>query len=175
MQKLQGGADLMTPGLAGGPPFPEKAKKGAIVAIASTESPTVPLVVGQCEIDVDALQQVQGAKGHAVRTMHWCGDELWAWSASGKPGGAPPDHLDGWDVQQDDTDALADQTERMDLDPDGDEDGGVLLSAGDQSMHPEAEQSKVDEREDAAEDEDAAQPEERDMTTQGTSSHEITL
>lgn len=45
VKKLQGGADLMIPGLAGGPPFPEKAKKGAIVAVASTDRPSVPVAV----------------------------------------------------------------------------------------------------------------------------------
>jgi len=167
VQKLQGGADLMTPGLAGGPPFPEKAKKGAVVAVASTDSPTVPLVVGQCEIDVSALQQVQGAKGHAVRTVHWSGDELWAWNASGKSGGAAPEHLDGWETQEEDTDALADQTERIDLDDDGDEGGGVPLSAGDRPVHREPEQSEVDKHDDTAEDDSLAQAEEREMTTQG--------
>ena len=60
IQKLQGGADLMTPGLAGGPPFPERAKKGTVVAVASTERPSVPMMVGWCEIDVSALGKVQG-------------------------------------------------------------------------------------------------------------------
>ena len=86
----------MTPGLAGGPPFPRAAKKGALVAIASTEAPSVPVAVGTCEIDVSALGRVQGSKGHAVRILHWAGDELWAWSASGKPGGAPPASVEGW-------------------------------------------------------------------------------
>jgi translation initiation factor 2D len=86
----------MTPGLANGPPFPEKAKKGSIVAIASTENPSVPLVIGTCEIDIGSLEQVQGAKGQAVRTVTWSGDELWAWSASGKAGGSPPEHIEGW-------------------------------------------------------------------------------
>ncbi|EOD52216.1 putative rna binding protein ligatin protein [Neofusicoccum parvum UCRNP2] len=66
VEKIQGGADLMTPGLQNGPPFPQKAKKGAVVAVASLESPTVPVTVGVCEIDVSALQQVQGARGHAL-------------------------------------------------------------------------------------------------------------
>ncbi|KKY28727.1 putative translation machinery-associated protein [Diplodia seriata] len=52
VEKIQGGADLMTPGLQNGPPFPQKAKKGAVVAVASLENPTVPVAVGVCEIDV---------------------------------------------------------------------------------------------------------------------------
>lgn len=97
MRKLRGGADLMTPGLANGPPFPAGAVKGAVVAVASLEKPTVPLFVGVCEIDVARLGEVQGQKGHAVRGVHWSGDELWAWSSSAKPGQLAPEALDGWD------------------------------------------------------------------------------
>lgn len=100
LPKLQGGADLMTPGLTRGPPFPTKAKKGAVVAVASVQKPSVPRWVGVCEIDVSSLQQVQGAKGHAVRGQHWEGDEIWAWSQSGKSGTAAPEEIDGWDVNE---------------------------------------------------------------------------
>ena len=88
----------MTPGLARGPPFPPKATKGSVVAIASLEKPTVPMVVGICEIDVASLQEVRGAKGHAVRGEHWDGDELWAWSQGGSGGGNAPDEIEGWDT-----------------------------------------------------------------------------
>lgn len=87
----------MTPGLARGPPFPAGATKKSIVAVASLENPSVPRVVGVCEIDVSSLQQVQGAKGHAVRGYHWDGDEIWGWSQSGKPGSDAPDMIEGWD------------------------------------------------------------------------------
>ncbi|OCK84586.1 hypothetical protein K432DRAFT_112190 [Lepidopterella palustris CBS 459.81] len=128
VKKIQGGADLMTPGLQRGPPFPEKAKKGAIVAIASLEAPTIPMAVGTCEIDVSALDQVQGQKGHAVETFHWAGDEIWAWSSSGKPGGDPPDYLTGWDDEQEDADNdLAARAEQLNLDSADQEDGGVSL------------------------------------------------
>ena len=88
----------MIPGLARGPPFPSKATKGAVVAIASLEKPSVPTVVGICEIDVSKLEEVQGAKGHAVRGEHWDGDEIWAWSSGGKPGASSPDEIIGWDT-----------------------------------------------------------------------------
>ncbi|PWY77435.1 RNA binding protein Ligatin/Tma64 [Aspergillus heteromorphus CBS 117.55] len=100
MQKLHGGADLMTPGLANEPPFDERAVKDAVVAVASLDRHTVPLFVGLCEIDVSALGEVQGTKGHAVRGLHWEGDELWAWSSSSKPGHPAPEYLEGWDEEE---------------------------------------------------------------------------
>ncbi|KAF2671586.1 hypothetical protein BT63DRAFT_369624 [Microthyrium microscopicum] len=94
--KIQAGADLMTPGLANGPPFPSKAKKGALVAVASYENPSVPLAVGVCAVDVSALGRVQGMKGVAVEILSWVGDEVWSWSPSGKLGGEPPAILEAW-------------------------------------------------------------------------------
>ncbi|RAK98683.1 putative RNA binding protein Ligatin/Tma64 [Aspergillus ibericus CBS 121593] len=105
MQKLHGGADLMTPGLANEPPFDERAVKGAVVAVASLDRHTVPLFVGVCEIDISALGEVQGTKGHAVRGLHWEGDELWAWSSSSKPGQPAPEYLEGWDEELQEEDA----------------------------------------------------------------------
>lgn len=119
----------MTPGLANGPPFPERAKKGAIVAVASTEAPTVPVAVGVCEIDVSNLKEVRGVKGHAVQNMHWDGDELWSWSATGKSGGKAPGHIEGWLGEAERDQELARQTEDLDLDQDGDT-GGVALGGG---------------------------------------------
>jgi translation initiation factor 2D len=124
VKKLQGGADLMTPGLAGGPPFPARAKKGAVVAVASTEHPSVPVVVGWCEIDVSALEKVQGAKGHAVRNMHWAGDEAWSYGASGRPGLEPPEEIEGWTKTAESED-LTDKMDAIDLDENGD--GGVSV------------------------------------------------
>ncbi|KAL2845188.1 RNA binding protein Ligatin/Tma64 [Aspergillus pseudodeflectus] len=100
MRKLRGGADLMTPGLANEPPFPERAVKGAVVAVSSLDRETVPLFVGICGIDVSALGDVQGTKGHAVRGIQWEGDELWAWSPSLRPGVAAPEYIQGWDEEE---------------------------------------------------------------------------
>ncbi|GES59166.1 RNA binding protein Ligatin/Tma64 [Aspergillus terreus] len=97
MGKLRGGADLMTPGLADEPPFPERAVKGAVVAVAGLDKHTVPMFVGICEIDISALGEVQGTKGHAVRGLHWEGDEIWAWSSASRPGQPAPEYLEGWD------------------------------------------------------------------------------
>ena len=135
VQKLKGGADLMTPGLARGPPFPERAKKGAVVAVASLEKPTVPVAVGVCEIDVSALQKVQGERGHAVENMHWAGDELWSFSTNDRPGRQAPDEIEGWGRAHD-ANVLAEKAGNMDLE-DGDDEGGVSLAATDKSPSAE--------------------------------------
>lgn len=141
MQKLHGGADLMTPGLANDPPFPERAVKGAVVAVASLNRETVPLLIGVCNIDIAGLGNVQGTKGHAIRGVHWQGDELWAWSSSSRPGQQPPGHLEGWDIgveepgedEEEDVDEIQEGVGEMELEEkdngqadDGDEPLGEL-------------------------------------------------
>lgn len=128
IKKLQGGADLMTPGLFGGPPFPAKAKKGAVVAVAGLDNPSVPMAVGLCEIDVSALESVRGAKGHAVENMHWAGDELWSYSTAGRPGQEPPHELEGWTKVLEER-GLLKAVQDLALDDQEDE-GGVLLEHG---------------------------------------------
>jgi len=76
IERLCDGADLMTPGLIG-PPFPDGAEVGKLVGIASSERPTVPVVVGVCEIDITGLRKTVGEKGRAVRVLHWLGDEVY--------------------------------------------------------------------------------------------------
>ncbi|KAJ5975904.1 RNA binding protein Ligatin/Tma64 [Penicillium waksmanii] len=116
MRKLQGGADLMTPGLANDPPFDPRAVKGSPVAVASLNSHSVPLFVGICEIDVSALREVQGTKGHAIRGLHWQGDELWAWSSSSRPGRPAPEYLEGWDEEVEEEDELEEGVAELTLD-----------------------------------------------------------
>lgn len=131
MQKLQGGADLMTPGLAAGPPFPKKARKDVVVGIASTERPTVPMAVGTCEIDVCSLDKVQGIKGHAVENLHWSGDELWSFSLKSIPGQNPPGEIEGWAKVLEER-GLVESTGTLKLEEDHDENGGV--SVGDKQQ-----------------------------------------
>ncbi|PNS14476.1 Translation machinery-associated protein 64 [Sphaceloma murrayae] len=130
VKKLQGGADLMTPGLAG-PPFPLRATKGATVAVASLDSPSVPVTVGTCVIDVSSLGSVQGAKGHAVETVHWAGDELWSYSTANKSGKPPPDDLPEW-LKDDDTGDLANSIANLSVNDQ--EEGGVALNGTSDTM-----------------------------------------
>ncbi|TIA36308.1 hypothetical protein D6C78_05504 [Aureobasidium pullulans] len=127
VQKLQGGADLMTPGLANGPPFNQKATKGAVVAIASLEQPSVPVAVGACLIDISSLGAVQGSRGHAVQTMHWAGDEIWSYSNSNKAGLNPPESIQGWLASKGDEEKLVEQAADLDIDDDDEDQGGVNL------------------------------------------------
>ena len=113
----------MIPGLVG-PPFPAKATKGSIVAVASLENHTVPVVVGTCAIDVSSLQQTHGVKGHAVQTLHWAGDELWDWSTTGKPGTVIPEELEAWNGNGDN--ALGRDVNDVHFEDD-EIDGGVAL------------------------------------------------
>ncbi|KAL8749501.1 MAG: hypothetical protein Q9184_006786 [Pyrenodesmia sp. 2 TL-2023] len=122
LQKVRGGADLMTPGLARGPPFPSGAVKDSVVAVASLEKPTVPMVVGTCQMDVASLQEVRGAKGHAIRGDHWHGDEIWMWSSGGRVGGQAPDDLPAWD-SGDDRSALANKLDGAAIEDSDDEHG----------------------------------------------------
>lgn len=147
VEKLQAGADLMTPGLQRGPPFPTKATKGAVVAIASLEVPTVPMAVGTCEIDVSSLGPVQGMKGSAVSMLHWAGDELWSWSSTGKQGTEPPATIAAWDTDNGTETNISQGTAAISLD---DHDGGIPINSDLEqdiviaSKHPRSNQHIID-------------------------------
>ena len=140
----------MIPGLAFGPPFPTKATNGAVVAVASVEHPSVPRVVGICEIDISSLQKVQGSKGHAVRSEHWERDEIWAWSTSGKPGSSAPESLKGWEISEEEM--LQKQAADLDIEDNEDDpdQGGVPLveeaSVNKRNNHLEGEDAEPFER-----------------------------
>lgn len=167
LQKLRGGADLMTPGLARGPPFPPKATKGSVVAIASLEKPNVPMVVGICEIDVASLQQVRGAKGHAVRGEHWDGDEIWAWSQGGSGGGSAPDDIQGWDTYGGGS-GLEERLNDIGIEDsdDAQNDGGVPIPYTTSQKNQEKGQNEFVEGEDA-EPFERVDEEEKDLSTKG--------
>lgn len=116
----------MIPGLVRGPPFPSSAKRGSIVAIAAEECPSVPLVVGVCELDVSKLGNVRGEKGRAVRGVHWAGDQLWEWSMEGSQGGDIPASIEGWLPGDASTNELDENVRGLSL-MDEDEDGGIKL------------------------------------------------
>ncbi|KAJ6181077.1 hypothetical protein N7519_011538 [Penicillium mononematosum] len=126
--------------------YTPEAVKGAVVAVASVDKHTVPLFVGICEIDVSALGEVQGTKGHAVRGLHWEGDELWAWSSASLPGRPAPEYLEGWD--EDETEGVEEVEEQMgDL---GIADEGATTTPGDietPSNDPTASEEPVTEEE----------------------------
>ncbi|KZF20737.1 RNA binding protein-like protein Ligatin/Tma64 [Xylona heveae TC161] len=154
LEKLQGGADLMTPGLTRGPPFPTNATKGAVVAIASHENPTVPLAVGVCEIDVSSLQKARGEKGKAVHPVQWEGDEIWAWNPDGKAGRAAPNSLDGWAVTGADDSDLEEELGELSI---SDEEEGAGTHG--QGVSLGGEQESAEERGPAGEEESAMQDE----------------
>lgn len=154
VDKLRTGSPLMIPGLARGPPFPENAIANAVVAIASVENPSVPKVVGICEVDISSITQVQGAKGHAVRSEHWEGDELWAWSSSGGlPGGVAPSEIEGWMSQAPDANLFQTFKSGELKDVDEEDGGGVTL---DDKVEP---QQQMDAQNECVKAADAESPE----------------
>jgi len=164
IEKIQNGSDLMIPGLAG-PPFPAGATKGAVVAVADYYNPSVPLTIGICEIDISSLKETQGAKGHAVKSVHWFGDEIWDWSTSGRSGLPAPETLEGW-VQGESS--VAKEMNELSVNDEQDEQDrngqGVALSA------PQPDVNHVD-KEDVADVVDM--PAEDEMSTKGMFSCEI--
>ena len=154
----------MTPGLAGGPPFPTRAIKNAVVAIASVQSPSVPKVVGVCEIDVSSLEQVAGAKGHAVRSEHWEGDEAWSWSSNDRPGAPSPERIKEW-ISEDGGKTMIQAVGGLALEDDEEDDdqGGVSLGRKSdiaQKTKPSSEE---------VEGKEAENNEEEDLSTKGKS------
>ena len=141
--KLKGGADMMTPGLIGGPLWPEAATKGAVVAMASSDhgKDTVPVWIGVCEIDISALGDVRGSKGRAIKGLHWVGDELWSWSSTPGLSGLPePESLAGWEtLQKSNSDAdlasVENGLEDLGLEDEDEEEGGVALTTPQPDPH----------------------------------------
>lgn len=162
VDKLRTGADLMTPGLIGGPPWPQNAQIGAVVAVAGLEKDTVPIWVGVCKIDISGLGRVQGTKGGAVEGVHWEGDEIWTWSQTGIGGRSSPERISGWDTRQDEAESGVNQLILDDVEDETQDDGGVLVDAatnnktnGDQQADLEQEDTESNHEPTTAEVDDA--------------------
>ncbi|KAJ2782181.1 hypothetical protein H4R18_002447 [Coemansia javaensis] len=87
VDKLIGGADLMTAGLV----VPDEGlgdlKKGALVAVCCPGTQAAQ-AIGTLAIDVKDIRSVAGAKGKAVLIVHTHRDYLWASGDKTVPGGA---------------------------------------------------------------------------------------
>ena len=132
IEKMKTGADLMIPGLAGGPPWPGRAKQGTVVAVAGMTNATVPACVGTCKLDISTLGDVRGQKGAAVEGIHWEGDELWNWSQTGIGGRPSPEGIQGWEAHLPGAGSTAAKDMASlaldDEDDEADEEGGVALN-----------------------------------------------
>lgn len=104
--KLQGGADLMTPGLTG---WNREIKAGEVVAVALQNR--VPLAVGVAAFDVGNLSKAVGQKGKAVYIVHCFKDELWALGKKSQPPAEVPIS----------TEELEEATQQLALDSEDDE------------------------------------------------------
>lgn len=78
--KLQGGADLMTPGLFKWNPA---IKSGDITAVTLENG--VPIAVGVAAFDIGRLSKATGEKGKAIYLLHCYNDELWALGSKSHP------------------------------------------------------------------------------------------
>jgi translation initiation factor 2D len=72
LEKLQGGADLMTPGLTKWDP---EIKSGEVVAVTLQDG--IPIAVGVAAFNLGQLSKAVGEKGKAVYIVHCYRDELW--------------------------------------------------------------------------------------------------
>ena len=72
LDKLQGGADLMTPGLTY---WNAEIKSGNVTAVTLQNG--VPIAVGIAAFDIGRLSKAAGEKGKAVYLVHCYKDELW--------------------------------------------------------------------------------------------------
>jgi translation initiation factor 2D len=85
LSKLQGGADLMTPGLTH---WNREIKAGQVVAV--TLQNRVPMAVGVAAFDVGNLSKAVGEKGKAVYIVHCFKDELWTLGKKTQPPATMP-------------------------------------------------------------------------------------
>ncbi|KAJ2503128.1 hypothetical protein GGH96_000571 [Coemansia sp. RSA 1972] len=96
IEKLQGGADLMTAGLVvplGGLPV---ITKGSLVAVCA-HGEMAARAVGVMSVDTREIRQVVGAKGKAVRVVHTYRDWLWEAGSKDEPPEIPVGSVDAED------------------------------------------------------------------------------
>ena len=86
LNKLQGGADLMTPGLIR---WNSEIESGNVTAVTLQNG--VPIAVGIAAFDVGQLSKAAGGKGKAVYLVHCYKDELWGLGTKTHPPSISPD------------------------------------------------------------------------------------
>ncbi|OBA20198.1 hypothetical protein METBIDRAFT_43791 [Metschnikowia bicuspidata var. bicuspidata NRRL YB-4993] len=74
ISRIVGNANLLLPGCI--PPFDKRALRGALVGIASYDSPTVIRAIGTCLLNLTQFDDVQDRQGTAVTIIHRIEDEL---------------------------------------------------------------------------------------------------
>ncbi|GEQ71860.1 hypothetical protein JCM33374_g5546 [Metschnikowia sp. JCM 33374] len=74
ISRIVGNANLLLPGCI--PPFDKRALRGALVGVASYDSPTVIKAIGTCSLNLTQFDDVQDRQGTAVTIIHRIEDEL---------------------------------------------------------------------------------------------------
>ncbi|KAM9936266.1 hypothetical protein OXX80_004165 [Metschnikowia pulcherrima] len=74
ISRIVGNANLLLPGCI--PPFDKRALRGALVGVASYDSPTVIQAIGTCSLNLTQFDDVQDRQGTAVTIIHRIEDEL---------------------------------------------------------------------------------------------------
>jgi PUA domain len=128
--KLQGGADLMTPGLTS---WNQDIKSGDIVAI--TLQNNIPVAVGVAAFDIGRLSKAAGEKGKAVFLVHCYNDELWAVGSKTRPPTDTPHET------QDDS-QLEEATQQLTLEQTVDNEADLVTPEGnvEEPLAPQSEQ-----------------------------------
>jgi translation initiation factor 2D len=133
LEKLQSGADLMTPGLTS---WDSEIKAGDITAIALEDN--VPVAVGVAAFDIGRLVQSRGGKGKAVYLVHCHHDELWALGNKMDPPSQP--------TNDPTVEVLQTSTQQLSLDESDKADGNEATEQPTEESPPAEEINKSDEK-----------------------------
>ncbi|KAJ2146700.1 hypothetical protein EV180_003161 [Coemansia sp. RSA 518] len=93
IEKLVGGADLMTAGLVVPPGGLPVVTKGSLVAVCA-HGEMAARAVGVMDVDTREIREVVGAKGKAVRVVHTYKDWLWEAGSKDEPPVIPVDSVE---------------------------------------------------------------------------------